>query len=363
MEVASPKKIVSVAIPAYNKPEYTRHTLTSIVAQTYRPLEVILSDDNSPTSLEQLLTEFKKYENDHFRINYIRQPANLGMCDNFTFAVKQATGKYLVPMSHDNWFIDKNFIANAVEIIETHPECHMCVANSVYENTKRKMLDLSVISGERKGWDILEGDKFIRKWRKGGLGWTQAFLMDNQIAQSLGAFDDPFRVSGSLAKKLDLADDNLWAFVFILSSSGSVALTNKVVCEVGTPKSSYSRSNLKWKKTRSKVKFIILYNISKARLKGRYAKTVRKVAKKQALEYIDKILSVKIIRYYNYSPEIMLFMGLAFIKKRIKKHRKRKRKAALSRTSGKSIRMDSGALNRMKSLQRKQYEPDVDHKR
>ena len=90
MKAASDPKIVSVAIPAYSKPEYTRHTLQSIVTQTYRPLEVILSDDNSPNSLEPLVTEFRKYENDHFQIKYIRQPANLGMCDNFTFVVKQA---------------------------------------------------------------------------------------------------------------------------------------------------------------------------------------------------------------------------------------------------------------------------------
>lgn len=327
METASQKEIVSVAIPAYNNPDYTRKTLKSIVEQKYRPIEVILSDDHSPNSLETLATELAEFQDDHFKIRYFRQPTNLGMCDNFTFSVNQATGKYLIPMPHDNWFSDKNFICEAVEIMQTNSECHLCVANAVYENTKKEMLNLTEVSDTKNSWDILRGDEFIRMWRKGGMGWTQAFVMDNQIAHSLGAFDEPFFVSGSLAKKLDLADDNGFAFVFVQSSFGSVALTGKVVCEIGTPKNSYSQANSKWKKTRSKVKFIIFYNIYKSRLEGRYAQTVKEMARKQAYEYIGKIFSFKIIQHYNYSFEIIRLMGLSIAKKLLKKIKKHHLKA------------------------------------
>jgi glycosyltransferase involved in cell wall biosynthesis len=329
MKTAYNKKIVSVVIPAYNNPEYTRKTIKSIVDQHYRPLEVVLSDDNSPNSLESLASEFYKFQDAHFRIRYFRQPSNLGMCDNFTFSVNQATGKYLIPMPHDNSFIDKRFISEAVEIMETNTECHMCVANAVYEDTNKEMLNLPENLKAKNSWKILEGDIFIRLWRSGGLGWTQAFVLDNQIAHSLGAFEEPFLVSGSLARKLDLADDNMFAFVFVLSSIGFVALTGKVVCEIGTPKNSYSRSDKKWRKTRAKVKFIVFYNIYKARLKGKYAQAVREMAKKQALEQIGKIFSFKIIRYYNYSFEIILLMGLSIIKKFFKKIRKRLIRAKL----------------------------------
>jgi hypothetical protein len=203
----------------------------------------------------------------------------------------------------------------------------MCVANAVYENTKKEMLDLSTVPDIKNGWGILRGDKFIRKWRKGGMGWTQAFVFDNRIAHSLGAFDEPFFVSGSLAKKLNLADDNVFAFVFVQSSFGSVALTGKVVCEIGTPRNSYSQADLKWKKTRSKVKFIIFYNIYKSNLEGKYAQAVKEMARKQAYEYIGKIFSFKIIQHYNYSFEIIRLMGLSIAKKLLKKIRKHYLKA------------------------------------
>ena len=41
--------------------------------------------------------------------------------DNFRFTVDQARGKFLVPFAHDNRFIDRSFIAEAVRVMETQP--------------------------------------------------------------------------------------------------------------------------------------------------------------------------------------------------------------------------------------------------
>ena len=329
MQAVFQKETVSVIIPAYNNPEYTRKTLKSVVEQQYRPIEVIISDDNSPISLEMLAKEFEKFQNDRFKIRYYRQPSNLGMMDNFTFTVRQATGKYLVPLAHDNWFIDKSFISEAVKIMEANPNCNLSVGNAVYENTNLEMLHLPDNIKAKDSWEILEGDIFIRLWRSGGMGWSPAIVLDNRIAHSLGAFDEPFLVNGALAKKLDLADDNVFAFVFVLSSIGSVALTGKAICEVGTPANAYSRSG-QWKKTRGKVKFIIFYNIYKADLTEKSARAVKEMAKKQAVEQAVRanIFDLKIMRHYNFSIEIIYLMSLSLLKgprRFLKKLRKRKK--------------------------------------
>jgi len=329
MQTVFQKETVSVVIPAYNNPEYTRKTLESIVEQKYRPIEVVISDDSSPTSLEMMVKEFEKFQNNRFKIRYYRQSSNLGVMDNFTFVVRKATGKYLIPFAHDNRFTDKNFISEAVELMTTNSKCHMCVANAIYEDTKAEMLNLPDNIKAKDCWEILEGDSFIRLWRSGGMGWSQAIVLDNQIAHSLGAFDEPFLVSGSLAKKLDLAVDNAFSYVFVLSSVGSVALTGKVVCEIGTPENSYSRSDKKWRKTRAKVKFIIFYNIYKAHLTGKSAMTVKEMAKKQAIQNAVKmnIFDLGIVRHYNFSLEIIYLMSLSIMKEPQRFFKKLKRSA------------------------------------
>ena len=338
MQTIFQKETASVVIPAYNNPEYTRKTLKSVVEQQYRPIEVIISDDYSPISLEMMVKEFEKFQNDRFKIKYYRQPSNLGMMDNFTFTVRQATGKYLVPLAHDNWFIDRDFISEAVKKMEANPNCNMSIGNAVYENTNLEMMKLPDNIKAKDSWEILEGETFIRLWRSGGMGWSPVIVLDNQIAHSLGALDEPFIVNRALAQKLNLADDNVFAFVFVLSSVGSVALTGKVICEVGTPESAYSRFD-RWRKTRAKVKFILFYNIYKANLTGRSAQTVKEMAKKQAFEQAVRanMFDLKIMRYYNFSTEVIYLMILSLLKaprrfrKKLKKKLKHQSKGRLAK--------------------------------
>ncbi|HRU07090.1 MAG TPA: glycosyltransferase family 2 protein, partial [Candidatus Brocadiia bacterium] len=39
--------LVSTIIPVYNRPQMLREAVDSVLAQTYRPVEVIISDDGS----------------------------------------------------------------------------------------------------------------------------------------------------------------------------------------------------------------------------------------------------------------------------------------------------------------------------
>jgi glycosyltransferase involved in cell wall biosynthesis len=317
--------LVSIAIPAYNQPAYTRKTLQSIVDQNYRPIEVVLSDDCSPTSLEPLAKEFAQFDDDNFKIKYHRQSSNLGFSGNLAFAVEQTTGKYLIPLPHDNWFIDKNYITQAVEVMEQNPECYLCIANSVFEHLNDEMLKIPDKLNAKDRWVFLKGENFIRLWRKGGMGWTQSSLMHKDTALSLGAFYEPFSLSPALAAKLDTAQDDVFAPIFLLSSVGDVALNGKVVSIAGCPEGSYSQSEI-WEKTKKKTKFVIFYNLYRANLEGKNVQAVKEMSKKQALDYVEQLLDLKLLRYYQYSIDLLPLMGLAIIKilKRfVKKAKKR----------------------------------------
>lgn len=307
--------MLSVVIPAYNQPDYLRRALQSAVEQLHRPLEVIVADDCSPILLEPVVTEFAGAESDLFKIRYFRQPQNRGAMENFRFAVGQASGKYLVPLPHDNRFIDRSFFADAVKIMSGHSDCHLCYGNAVYENSERRALNIPDAITFRDGWSLLEGNDFIRSYRRGGMDWSQAMVLDHEMALSLGAYDEPFVVNGAISRRLGIAQDDLFSYIFLLSGMGTVGLCEKLVCEIGTPPESYSRSNRKWKNTKGKVKFFIFYNIYRADLKGKYAADVKRMALKQALQYADCIFDFRIAQYYNWRPEIILLMGFSLVKK------------------------------------------------
>jgi len=306
---------VSVVIPAYNQPTYLRRALQSVVEQTYRPIEVIVADDGSPTSLEPVIEDFASMEDEHFKIRYFRQAQNLGVIDNFHSGVAQAKGKYLVPLPHDNRFTDRGFFAESVKIMSRHSDCHLCYGNARYENSHRMALSIPDMIQFRDGWSLLEGKNFIQLYRRGGMDWSQAMMLDHEMALSLRVYGEPFVVNGAISRRLGIAQDDVFSYVFLLSGVGAVALCEKPVCEIGTPPESYSRSNRSWKDTKGKVKFVIFYNISRADLKGKYAFQVKKIAFKQALYYVDCIFDSRIAQYYNWRPEIILLMGFSLLRK------------------------------------------------
>lgn len=99
--------LVSVGIPTFNRPEGLRRTLQLISAQTYRNLEILISDNASPgPETERVVRGFSVTDE---RIKYFRQPANIGAIANFRFVLAKASGDYFMwAADDDEW--DTRFI-------------------------------------------------------------------------------------------------------------------------------------------------------------------------------------------------------------------------------------------------------------
>lgn len=64
--------LITIAIPVYNREKIVGKTLESIVQQTYRPLNVVLVDNNSSDATLQVLQEWKwSHEADDFKIKVL----------------------------------------------------------------------------------------------------------------------------------------------------------------------------------------------------------------------------------------------------------------------------------------------------
>lgn len=101
------RPLVSVGIPTYNRPEGLKKTLGSISGQTYRNLEIIVSDNCSPNpNVDKIIHEFIRHDQ---RIRYIRQDRNIGALDNFIFVRRLAKGAYFMWAADDDWF-DENYV-------------------------------------------------------------------------------------------------------------------------------------------------------------------------------------------------------------------------------------------------------------
>ena len=83
------EELISVVVPVYNKKEYLRKCIDSILAQTYTYLEVILVDDGSTDGSSEILDEYELHDK---RVRVIHKE-NGGLSDSRNRGIKEARGK------------------------------------------------------------------------------------------------------------------------------------------------------------------------------------------------------------------------------------------------------------------------------
>ena len=109
--------LVSIGIPTYNRANsYLKHALRSAVNQTYKNIEIIVSDNCSPDNTEAVVKEF----NDP-RIRYYKQKENIGSLNNSNFCLEQSQGTYFL-MLFDDDLIDNDFVSTCMDAVKCHSE-------------------------------------------------------------------------------------------------------------------------------------------------------------------------------------------------------------------------------------------------
>lgn len=106
----SPK--VSVIIPVYKGANYVGQAIESVLAQTYKNIEIIVVDDGSPDD-GATRRAVERYVP---RVRYIHQE-NRGVAGALNAGIREMTGDYFSWLSHDDLFV-RDKTAKQIEFIE-----------------------------------------------------------------------------------------------------------------------------------------------------------------------------------------------------------------------------------------------------
>ena len=94
--------LVSVIVPVYNVEKYLKRCVESILAQTYKNLEIILIDDGSTDGSGKMCDKWK--EKDERVEVYHKQ--NGGLSDARNYGLDRAKGKYIILIDSDDYVAD-----------------------------------------------------------------------------------------------------------------------------------------------------------------------------------------------------------------------------------------------------------------
>ena len=101
--------VVSIIVPVYKVEKYIRQCVDSLLAQTYRNIEVILVDDGSPDNCGAICDEYAAKDS---RVKVIHQQ-NGGVSVARQTGIDHATGEYSIHADPDDW-VELNMIEELV---------------------------------------------------------------------------------------------------------------------------------------------------------------------------------------------------------------------------------------------------------
>jgi len=143
------KPLVSILMPAYNAEKYIGNSIESILNQTFKDFELIISDDASTDKTWDII---KKYKQKDGRIVVTRNAKNRYIAENRNRLIKLAKGKYIAWQDADD-ISDSNRIQKQYTFMEKNPKVGIV-------GGYLKFFDDRGVTGIRK---YAENDKELRK--------------------------------------------------------------------------------------------------------------------------------------------------------------------------------------------------------
>lgn len=118
---------VSIGMPVYNGANYIEAALDSILCQTHRDFELIISDNSSTDATCDICSAYARADE---RVMYVRNEVNRGAAWNHNHVIHLASGEYFKLAAHDD-MIAPNFLEQCVNALDENPKSVLAFADTV----------------------------------------------------------------------------------------------------------------------------------------------------------------------------------------------------------------------------------------
>jgi len=116
------RPLVSIGMPLHNAGRHLVEALDSLLAQDYRDLELIISDNASTDTTESICRDYAARDS---RISYERTETNEGAVWNFNRVFEVAKGEYFMWAAHDDIRAPR-FVSSCVAALEARRDAVLC---------------------------------------------------------------------------------------------------------------------------------------------------------------------------------------------------------------------------------------------
>lgn len=185
---------VSVIIPAYKSGEYLWRAIQSVLAQSYRNIELIICDDGTQgfdkDKLEKQLAEVGTT----FPYRIIHQADNLGTVKNLNIGLQYATGKWVLFLSADDVLSGPDVIARLVEQIQESNAEWIVPKSNLCDSKMERIIGNSPNQAVRKAIESRDWDALYYSLCLDCCIPASGALYYCNLLTSMGGFDEKYRL-------------------------------------------------------------------------------------------------------------------------------------------------------------------------
>ena len=126
--MSNPGTLVSIGLPVRNAGARVADVVRSVLAQDHPNVELLITDNGSTDDTEEVCRELAKNDD---RIAYHRQPRNIGVMNNFVYAIGAAKGRYFRWIGDDDR-LEPGFVSRCLDVFESDPRLILVTTGIAY---------------------------------------------------------------------------------------------------------------------------------------------------------------------------------------------------------------------------------------
>ena len=162
--------------------KYIREAIEGVLMQQVNfDIELIIANDCSPDNTDTIVSEIIQNNPKIKWIRYFKNENNLGMMNNFIFALKQAQGEYIALCEGDDYWTDPYKLQKQIDFLEANSDYVLCFHNANVLNVKNNNLSLFV---DQYKYSEYKAEDLFKTW----LIPTASMVFKNVLGRSFPDF-------------------------------------------------------------------------------------------------------------------------------------------------------------------------------
>ena len=217
MRMERDNPLVSIIVPVYNVANYLKKCLDSLVAQTYRAIEIILIDDGSTDTSGQICDTY----NQKFKNIIVVHSTNSGQAAARNKGLSLATGEYIGFVDSDDWVEPDMYESLVNTALLENSDMVMCGYKACYPN---KIIEFSRNTYKTENLSVIEFVNGLQTQKTKCVVWNKLFkreMLKSVFFVEGQLFEDAYFINDILRKRMSMCYIDAALYNYRLGRPGS----------------------------------------------------------------------------------------------------------------------------------------------